>query len=190
MGLLENLNVAPPYPGWLTRPGLVFHTLFVSELIFAHYPLLTQMATMTTAVAAAAAAAAAASTAAAAAAAAASAAAVAADAALAAAIAAEPETPPAAPPAAPPVPQWVFCVPEDAEPETLVAAAAPSVTRLLRLTPDNVHDYIGCDIVFMTRGRYVMKRILDVTASGKTVTIDCPDLKNNIVLTRKVFVCM
>ena len=58
----------------------------------------------------------------------------------------------------------------------------------IRLTPDNVTAYIGREILFKTRGSYIVKRILRVSDTGKTIYIDHPDLKDSLVLSRKIYV--
>ena len=59
----------------------------------------------------------------------------------------------------------------------------------IRLTPDNVFQYIGCDIIFKTRNNYVIKRILSVSNTGKNIKIDHADLQNSLqIISRKVYV--
>lgn len=60
--------------------------------------------------------------------------------------------------------------------------------RLERLTIDNAKYYIGFEIIFQTRGKKHIHKILNVSDTGKTITIDHPDLKNTLVLTRKIHV--
>jgi hypothetical protein len=65
------------------------------------------------------------------------------------------------------------------------------MNNLIRLTPENVHQYVGHEIVFKTRNSYVIKQILGVSPTGKTVEIDHPDLRNNLeIVSRKVYVYM
>ena len=59
----------------------------------------------------------------------------------------------------------------------------------IRLTPENAHNYVGHEIVFKTRNERLVKRILGVSVTGKTVQIDHPDLRNNLeIVSRKVYV--
>ena len=59
----------------------------------------------------------------------------------------------------------------------------------IRLTPDNVFQYIGKEIIFKTRNNNILARIINVSDTGKTITIDHPDLKNNLqIVTRKIYV--
>jgi hypothetical protein len=59
----------------------------------------------------------------------------------------------------------------------------------IRLTPENAHQYVGYEIMFKTRKNHVIKRILSVSPTGKTVQIDHPDLHNNLeIVSRKVYV--
>jgi len=58
----------------------------------------------------------------------------------------------------------------------------------VQITPENAKYYIGCDVVFTTRGHNETKTILGVSDSGKTIQIDHPDLKNQLqIVTRKVY---
>jgi hypothetical protein len=59
----------------------------------------------------------------------------------------------------------------------------------IRLTPENVHNYVGHEITFKTRNTHVITRILGVSSTGKTIQIDNPDLRNNLeIVSRKVYV--
>jgi hypothetical protein len=61
--------------------------------------------------------------------------------------------------------------------------------NLIQLTPENVSQYIGFEIIFKTRKEHVVKKILGVSETGKSIQIDHPDLKDNLQLvTRKVYV--
>ena len=63
--------------------------------------------------------------------------------------------------------------------------------NLLQLTPERAHEFVGYEIMFKTRGNHLVKRILDVSDTGKTVYIDHPDLNNNLeIITRKVYVLL
>jgi hypothetical protein len=59
----------------------------------------------------------------------------------------------------------------------------------IKLTPDNVYQYIGREIIFKSRNSNIVKRIINVSNTGKTIQIDHPDLKNNLqIVTRNVYV--
>lgn len=59
----------------------------------------------------------------------------------------------------------------------------------IRLTPENVFQYIGYEIIFKTRNNYIIKKIIDVTNSCKSVHIDHPDLQNTLeIVSRNVYV--
>ena len=61
----------------------------------------------------------------------------------------------------------------------------------IRLSPNNVNKYIGCEIVFKTRKNHLVKRILGVSTTGKSVQIDHPDLHNSLeIVSRKVYVIL
>lgn len=59
----------------------------------------------------------------------------------------------------------------------------------VRLTPENANQYVGYAIEFKTRKQTIVKKILGVSSTGKTVAIDHPDLRNNLeIVSRKVYV--
>jgi hypothetical protein len=61
--------------------------------------------------------------------------------------------------------------------------------KLIKLTQDNAHNYIGYDIVFKTRNIIEKKKILKVSNTGKTIIIKHPDLNNQLeIVSRNVFV--
>ena len=60
-----------------------------------------------------------------------------------------------------------------------------------RLTPDNELQYIGHEIIFKSRKNNIIKRIISVSNTGKTIYIEYPDLKNCLqIVTRKVYVVL
>jgi hypothetical protein len=90
-------------------------------------------------------------------------------------------------------------VPVSLEPE-IQAAAAELTTEtvvvetivvepvLIKITPENVNQYIGEDITFKNGREYVVRKILRASETGKTIEIDYPELKNNLqIVTRNVF---
>jgi hypothetical protein len=59
--------------------------------------------------------------------------------------------------------------------------------ELVRLTHKNVSEYIGYEILFKTRGKYEVKKILGI--NNTSVKIDHPDLHNQLqIVSRKVHV--
>ena len=59
----------------------------------------------------------------------------------------------------------------------------------IRLTPDNAAQYIGRDIIFKTRGNNIVRRIIGVSNTGKSIQIEHPDLNNSLeIVSRKVYV--
>lgn len=59
----------------------------------------------------------------------------------------------------------------------------------IKLTTDNVFQYIGYDIIFKTRDSHIIKKIISVSKTGKSITIDHPDLKNQLeIVSRNVYV--
>ena len=65
------------------------------------------------------------------------------------------------------------------------------IMNTIRLTPTNVSQYIGHEIIFKSRHNHLVKRIISVSNQGKTITIEHPDLKNNLqIVSRKVYVIL
>jgi len=59
----------------------------------------------------------------------------------------------------------------------------------IRLTTENANQYIGYDILFKTRGHYIVKNIISVSATS--IQIDNPDLNNSLqILTRNIHVLL
>ena len=50
----------------------------------------------------------------------------------------------------------------------------------IKLTPDNAKKYIGYDVSFNSRKINYIKKIIKVSESGKSITIDHPDLQNSL----------
>ena len=63
-----------------------------------------------------------------------------------------------------------------------------STMNNIRLTSDNATQYINHEIIFKTRNNHILKRILGVSTTGKSIQIDHPDLQNS--LERKVYVIL
>jgi len=65
------------------------------------------------------------------------------------------------------------------------------MNNTIRLTPTNVFQYIGNEIIFKTRGIEIIKRIISVSTTGKTIQIEHPDLQNSLeIVSRKVCVIL
>ena len=61
--------------------------------------------------------------------------------------------------------------------------------KFIRLTPENVRYYVGFEIIFKSRGKSIVKIILDISKSGKSIKIDHPDLQNSLqIVSREVYV--
>lgn len=58
--------------------------------------------------------------------------------------------------------------------------------ELIRLTPENASKFIGYEILFKTRGKHIIKKILGVTRTS--IKIDHPDLQNCLQMGRKIFI--
>jgi hypothetical protein len=61
-----------------------------------------------------------------------------------------------------------------------------STASHVRLTPSNAKHYIGCDIVFNSRGTNITTKLLKVSDTGKTVYIDHDDLGGNLVIDKRI----
>lgn len=70
--------------------------------------------------------------------------------------------------------------------QSKMAHAVTYFTDRIRLTPSNAKKYIGYDIEFNSRGSSVVKTILKVSDSGKTVYIDHDDLGGNITIEKRI----
>ena len=61
----------------------------------------------------------------------------------------------------------------------------------IKLTPDNVFQYIGYQIIFKTRNNIIIKRIMGVSTTGKTIQIEHQDLQNKLeIVSRNVYVIL
>ena len=62
--------------------------------------------------------------------------------------------------------------------------------NLVRLTPENVKNYIGRNIIFTSRGEKCMKKIVSASASGNSIKIEHhPDLNNCLqIVSRKIYI--
>lgn len=64
----------------------------------------------------------------------------------------------------------------------------PFKMNLIQITPENVSQYIGHEILFKTRRNHMVKRIIGISNSCKTIQIDHPDLENRLqIVSRKVY---
>jgi hypothetical protein len=52
----------------------------------------------------------------------------------------------------------------------------------IKLTPMNVHEYIGYKIEFTSKKCVIVKRIISAAKSGKSIRIEYPYLKNGLVV--------
>jgi hypothetical protein len=61
----------------------------------------------------------------------------------------------------------------------------------IRLTPENVFQYIGYEIIFKTRKNHIVTRINYVSPTGKTIYIKHPDLQDNLqIVSREIYVIL
>ena len=59
--------------------------------------------------------------------------------------------------------------------------------ELVRLTQQNAQNYIGYEILFKTRGNYIVKKIFGI--NNTSVKVDHPDLQNQLeIVSRIVYV--
>ena len=58
----------------------------------------------------------------------------------------------------------------------------------VRITPTNAIKYVGYEIIFKTRNEHIVKKMIRVSNTGRSITIDHPDLHNSLNITsRKVY---
>ena len=63
--------------------------------------------------------------------------------------------------------------------------------NLVKLTPKNANQYIGYEILFKSRDKYIVKKIMGVSKSGKSIHIEEPDLQNSLeIVSRNVYVIL
>ena len=75
--------------------------------------------------------------------------------------------------------------------ETNKSCSIPSIPfKKIKLTYMNAHEYIGYKIEFTSKKCVIVKRIMSVASSGKSIRIDYPYLKNCLVVGcgRKIYV--
>ena len=61
--------------------------------------------------------------------------------------------------------------------------------NVIRITPQNVKNYIGHNIIFNSRNQKYIKKIISVSESGNSIKIDHPDLNNSLqIVSRRVYV--
>lgn len=59
--------------------------------------------------------------------------------------------------------------------------------ELVRLNTDNVYKYKDHEIIFKSRSKHIVKKILGI--NKKSIKIDYPDLNNNLeIVSRKIYV--
>ena len=60
--------------------------------------------------------------------------------------------------------------------------------NIIKVSPENVFEYIGNEIIFKSRNEYIVKRIIGVSKTGKSIIIDHKELNNNLqIVSRKVY---
>lgn len=63
--------------------------------------------------------------------------------------------------------------------------------NVVKLTTENCHNYIGYEIIFKTRGNYIVKKIIGISDTKKSIKIDHPDLQNCLeIVSRNVYVIL
>ena len=61
--------------------------------------------------------------------------------------------------------------------------------NIIRLTPVNVFQYIGREIIFKNRGIHKVKRIISASNTGKSIKIEDEDVHNSLeIVSRIVYV--
>ncbi len=62
--------------------------------------------------------------------------------------------------------------------------------RLERLTEENMHEYIGYNILYKSRNKLNLSIFKAINKSGKTIVIDNPELGNSLSLDRLIYVIL
>ena len=57
--------------------------------------------------------------------------------------------------------------------------------QTIRLTPYNVQQYIGCDVIFKHGNNLIVRKVARVSNGRKTIIIDCPELRNNLEIVKR-----
>ena len=57
--------------------------------------------------------------------------------------------------------------------------------QTIRLTPFNVQQYVGHNIIFKHGNNLIVKQIARVSNGRKTITIDYPELRNNLEIVKR-----
>lgn len=60
--------------------------------------------------------------------------------------------------------------------------------KFIRLTPENVVKHVGKEVVFKTRNRHIVKKIISCADSRKSIVVEHDDLGNCLNLSRKLYV--
>ena len=60
--------------------------------------------------------------------------------------------------------------------------------KLEKLNTENVEKYVGYNILFKTRDNYLVKKIISIAKSKKSIKIDHLDLNNNLNINRNIYV--
>ena len=80
--------------------------------------------------------------------------------------------------------------------EEQVAAVKPETLEdftafepvLIKITPENAAQYIGENVIFKHDGKCFAKQIQSVSATGKSIRVNCPEVENSLqIVTRNVY---
>jgi hypothetical protein len=59
----------------------------------------------------------------------------------------------------------------------------------IKLTPQNVRDFIGYKVILILGGKYIIKQLLDVHKSGNFIQIEYPELQNQLnIVSHEIYV--
>jgi len=60
--------------------------------------------------------------------------------------------------------------------------------QVTRITMDLAKKSVGKKIIFGTDGKYLIREILGVSITGKTIDVDYPRLRNNLQTGRAIYI--
>ena len=63
-----------------------------------------------------------------------------------------------------------------------------TTNEVTRITMDLAKKSIGKKVIFLSCGKFLMREVLGVSSTGKTINVDYPKLKNNLQTGRAIYI--